>query len=539
MNRLSLLGAAALSAGCLNPGPVPTAIAVPAKWTQPLTNQAPVSGLLMGSPLGWTSALEGAIQVKAPGFTPGAPPTLPTGVPKVDFGAFVAATFGPVAKTFRESPLLAMSLGIDVITTNDMLVKSGDLDPAVPGWNDGDYPVLAVGDHGWYAIEFSVDSDQVHPADVLAPALASPTGRDAAVFCYVLPESYSTTGSQYLLPDEKETTRILEPEHLGMTQPGDQVHALNMHIGLYQTDVALADAFTKRKLPADPTIYFTLRPEFSADVGPAALAVVWNMQPAQINSATIYRSQWLHGAWSAVQIWKTAQDLEIPSPATAIFDGLAIDTLAAGGHAILYSLRSTAEREVGPDDQIMHVRTGKPPRPVVVKKGAKYGVLSREMGSGHAVGDFCTADPWLTTEDFRLYTARADTVPDDFLFARRKPNRVSTDERTTLPISAMRVWARGATRIRACMSCPPNLAGKGLVKVFTGLTDDVRTGHVQAWDLGAEFACPSKPFDAVLLMPATRAAAGPIGENVRGFAVRWELHVGEAVYYSPTSVLRY
>ena len=121
MPRLLLVGAFSVLSGAAVFGPALLAPPSP-----------PTSGLLMGSPLGWTTELTPPIQAKPPGFTPAPPPTPPPGVPVVDFAGFVPWLVAD--QKYWVSPLLAMSLGIDVITTTEVTVTPGNVEPPDPTW---------------------------------------------------------------------------------------------------------------------------------------------------------------------------------------------------------------------------------------------------------------------------------------------------------------------------------------------------------------------------------------------------------------------
>lgn len=528
--------------GCMpNPGPkfVPRVATPPSAPTK-----ANTSGMLMGSPLGWTTATEGWIHVKVPGFAANGAQNLPPTVPGVDFSTFVPRLLQGLPST-RQSPLLAMSLGIDVINTVDKTVNAANLEPPDAAWPAGSYPVLVVGAHGWYAIEFTVDSDQLDVGDPPLAADILPAGdRDASVFCYVLPESSTSTGGQYLLPDETESTRVLEPGHLGIVVPNEQLQAINLHMGLYQSDVAIAGQYTRRELPKQPTIYFTVRPEFIAQIGAAAIASAWQVNQNLVSPGTIFRCQWANGVWSDVAMYTTAKAMGVEDSATAVIDGLAIDTVKPGGHEVLFSLRDTPQRDVGPHDQMLHAQPfttpPKPPRRAMIGIGGKYGSLGRHMGAGRAIGDFCTADPWLPTGRVTAYDRTTDPVPDDFAFARRKPNANTGPQWVVLPIAVVRAWHKGAPQLRVCMAPPHMLVQPtSWVKVYWAYTDDVTQGSLtpgEVWQLAGEFPMPARPFQYDVPLQPKR---GPEPATVRGIMARWEVHFDGRVWHSPVAPLRY
>lgn len=402
-------------------GPLPAATAARQ------TPQPPPASMLAGAPLGFTSQLEPSITVKLAGFVAGEPPNWPAGLPQPDFAGFARAI---APRDWRiPVPILAMSLGIDVLSIGEVRLKDTEFpDEPAPLGVEASYPLLKVGDHGWYAILFSVDEDQLGPSPDLAPdlvAAAAAAKLDRSVFCYVLPES---SGAR--LQGEDESRLVLGPEALGLSAERDeQVVALNTHMALYTTDLGrYPDLFTTRPLPEQPSIYFTVDTTRLPEAERQQLAEAWEQDAVAPN--TIYQSQWNGTAWRPVRVYATAAQLRLGVPPDVAIDGLALDTKKQGSsrreHELLFSLRSTTNHVVEAAQQIQFVRVeasapDDPPRPVVVRRRDNgYGSLARQVRGGRGIGDFCTQDPWVVDDgrnDWRL----ADPLLDDFFVARRLP----------------------------------------------------------------------------------------------------------------------
>jgi len=444
-----LLAACAVSLSILVGVPVAAAsvggAAVPA--VEAAAPQGP-SGILLGSPLGFTSHDVPAIRVKVAGFDPGAPANWPAGLARPDFEQFVTQITPPGVPPV---PLLAMSLGIDVIAVDEEKLTPADF-PAEPEPQPGvtSYPVLQVGDHGWYAIEFTVDSRWVGTNPDLAPDIvAAKDEMDRSVFCYILPKSTST-----LLPAEEQSVRVLPPAALGLDAP-DEIRAMNLHMGLYWTDLSkYPDVFTSRPLPAEATVYFTLEVDLLTPEQREALKSAWSVE--QISSLVIYRSRWNGTHWKVPTIYRTAAALRITAPAGAAIDGIALETKGRPGEEgdeLLYSLRGTATFDVPAEHQLMYVvvvapdLTMEPPRPVVVKRrGGGYGSLGRQVRGGQGIGDFCTADPWVL-DDLQRTLFAADALLDDLFVARRLPSDAPYGEFRRDPDRwSLHGWIREAVR---------------------------------------------------------------------------------------------
>ncbi|MBX3461985.1 MAG: hypothetical protein KF830_02355 [Planctomycetes bacterium] len=391
-------------------------------------------------PLGYTTRNAPDIAVKLAGFTPDAPTDFPTGVPRPDFAALVGAITPATLR--RPVPVLAMTLGMDVLAIGEVELDATDFPGEQPplGTGGSRYPLLQVGDHGWYAILFSVDTDQLGPSPDVAPAIAA-AGADAdrSLFAYVLP-----TSAVAWLPEEDQSRLALPPTALGLTDRDDALVALNLHMALYATDLArYPDVFTTRPLPARPTVYFTIDDRSLTADECKALAAAWGL--GRIDSVTIYATEWTDAGWQRLpSVYATAAQLGLDLPDGAAIDGLALDTKGSGAtgqpHELLFSLRGADGHVVEAPHQIQYVRPGDPPpappRPVVIRRrDGRYGSLGREARGGRGIGDFCTADPWVATGQ-RAEWYRADPLLDDFLIARRLP----PDEAHLLPTgSGMRL----------------------------------------------------------------------------------------------------
>lgn len=379
-----------------------------------LVPQDPPSGLLLGAPLGITSSVDGQIAVKTAGFEP--PPGSPSDPARPDFEHLVARitpdAFAP------HVPLLAMSLGIDVIAVRDTPLRATDF-PEEPGFADGDFPVLQVGPHGWYAILFSVDSAQIGPLDGLAPDIANAgSERDRSVFCYVLP-----TSAAEMLPVEQQSVRVLRPDALGLRDPAE-LHALNMHMALYSTDLdRYRDVFTTQPLSPTPDVYFTLDVASWTEQRRNELRDAWGVEV--VASDVIFRTRWNGSRWERPVLYQRVAALNLKVDPDEAVDGLAIDTKGTPDvrdDEMLLSLREDPPSALA--KQILHVTLAtKDPRPVVVRRRGDggYGSLGREMRGGRSIGDFCTADPWAARADRGMTVFSALPLLDDFLIARRLP----------------------------------------------------------------------------------------------------------------------
>jgi hypothetical protein len=547
---LPAVAASACVAGCLYPPASPTYTPASASSSAKTS-----SGFLLGSPMGVTSKHEPDIQVKAAGFTPGPPPNLPADIDPPAFDTLVQVLVQDLPKATTEAPLLAMSLGLDVIETNDVYITSGNFDESPPS-PTGTYPVIELGKHGWYAIEFSVNSGELGASPDLAPDIATAEKRDGSVFCYVLPES-----SLDLLVSEQDSTRVLEPSVLGLSKVDDELHAINLHMGLYYTDLTTyPHVFTVRPLPTAPSVYFALRPEFVSAAGPTNIRGAWRLPAGtRVDAATIWRSDWRNGTWTLPAVYATAEQLGLPNAdvKTYVFDGLALDTKATPSPAddeLLYSLRETATVEVPPEEQIMHVVPGKPPRRPVLRKGNKYGTLGRQMRAGRGCGDFCTADPWVYANPDRtkaIRTAAAIAAPaiqqapllvDDFLVARR----LVAGAMPSLAISGYRMLADTRPVMRMCAASPMRIPGARVATVRWGKMTDLTDLTTLTWDPHdqVQLLYTGRPFTFDRLLPRPGVLShdptvNPPPPPLQAFVMQWSVTVGPTTWYSPLAALRY
>lgn len=549
----------------------------------------PPSGFLLGSPVAITTSVEPPIRLKSAGFEE----TWSYGPEQPDFRGFVGAVFPALEAPL--SPILAMSLGIDVIVAYDKDFGSGVgpdmLDGAMPG-TLVEGAVLQVGAHGWYALEFTVDKDQIG-ASYLDPAKLAPDiwtahdkgELDATVFSYLLPDSDAV-----MLPSESVSVRAMEPGALGLGA-GDHIFGLNMHMALYGTDLTRYDAeFTQRAIPDEPWLYFTLRPGFLTPSMRAALQYQWAL-PQPPDPGTIYRSQWQAGLrkWTRPEVYRTSEQLGIPSPprgGEVVLDGIAIDTNPElGSNAapeILFSLANTATLVVEPEEQVMYVRLDPPPAPpkprrAIVRTGDKaYGSLGVQLGGGRGIGDFCTKDPFV---DQKLTAAK---LPDDYFVARRLgpqplvlfhlvphpagwpawpfpgaepthrpfwPGPMATGPwlpvpatpvpapAPTLAVSGYRQFSRptGHPFFRTCMSWPRPKALFGTARVRFGRMDGYYTTIGATIDWGPWQSMPylGRPLVADCPLPDPRPG------DLRAMVAEWQLEAIGQVHVSPISALRY
>lgn len=505
--------------------------------------QDPLSGLLLGSPLGFTTRGNENIQIKLAGFEA----SLPSLVTRPAFERLVSDILAtlPVPKT-GEPPILAMSLGMDVIVPS--------LKQLIPGTHklDGDaiaapidIAILEVGIHGWYAIEFSVNSAQLDPQDVLAPDIekALTDGElDRSVFSYVLPDSHPWVT---LLPGEEHSVRCLSPTTLDLSDTKDEIHALNLHMGLYDTDLGkYPNVFTTRPLPPNPSVYFTLRPEFATPWVTEVVKTTWG---GTGDSSTIYKTNWVGNRWTQPGVYRTAQSFGIEGKDPPIIDGLAIDTRLTQqteDDFVLFSLASTSGRLVPAEAQMLFKGLGEPgpPRRTVVKINGDYHSLGKVMKGGRGIGDFCSGDPFARREG-KASDLAVEFFPDDFLIARRLPNDEDKSGELALSIAAYR-QEHLQPFVRACLSWPGGKAKSADVIVRFGLIPDITATPLQyQWNPSAlQLQYSGKPLtfdwplpaDGVLLPPP-----GPPQQKTCAFIIKWQLKDKGKAYISPVAALRY
>ncbi len=498
----------------------------------------PLSGFLLGAPVGITATSSAAIRVKLPGFAPTGRPSLPTDLPDPRFDTLVASITQGLAT--QQAPILAMSLGIDVIATAEEQLRGNQFEEA--GIPDGTYPVIQIGPHGWYAIVFSVESGQLGADPDLAPDIGAMNGRDASLFCYVLPTSYEPPANgaapgMQVLHTERQSVRILDPAALGLA-PTDSVHGVNLHLAMYQTDLARYGRLFRRPLSPNPSVYFTLRPEFIA--ANAGIRQAWDLAASvPIHGTTIFVTRWDDTRWSTPVMYATRTDLGLPE-APAI-DGLAIDTKLPDSTAqddeLLVSMTDTSGGLA--EDQILFTRLGGPPRRVAVKKGSGYGILGRQLRAGRGIGDFCTADPWVATE-VNMTVRNAPRLVDDFFVARRLQSATPPH----LAISAFRVLRDGVPMVRVCTSWPYPVADVDSARVRFGRVADLTRPDQIVWEpTSITIAYANAPTWVELTLPPGGFLGQPLppepGTPLQAFVVQCELRAGGNVYVSPIAALRY
>jgi hypothetical protein len=482
----------------------------------------------MGLPFAFTSTRGSSPIVRAPGFTM-QEPTLPPGVANVDFARLHADLFH--AFPANHKPIAAFSTGTEVININaDTTISKVE---GRPEWQPAKYPVLVVGGHGWFTILFNVKGSLPATPDpnldgTIAPAVANATDRGRILFSATIPVSYEQLdGPLHYLPAEQDTVPALLAPHLGL-QVGEQLRGVDLIAALHKTDLK-NKASLRSRLPAAPTIYFTLGADFIASVPASMWREVWEIEAERVSTAVVFRSMWSGERWQRPVVHATVPRLNLGTDHE--IDGLAIDTTQAKQ---LMLLSTTNAPNV--DLEIQLVIAAGEPQPVLVKRGPAYRSLGRDLRAGRAIGDFCTADPWLVAPGGIVTYAEAAAamdVPDDFMFARRQqhsPPQGSTD----LPISAIRTWHDGQLAIKVCMSKPANLAA-GTVELYWGYTNDVRTGVAEGdWTVVVLGTPSATAFDHTLIWPAPRERTdGPFP----GIACYWTLTDG-ATHYSHVATIR-
>lgn len=523
-------GAAPLTAGCTAPDP---------------------AGFLMASPMGVTSALSPDILMKPAGIVPGPPPNLPPNLPAPAFDQLVQSLLVGLPQEPTESPLLAMSLGTDVIAVTPTYITQGQFDDHPPS-PTGTYPVLELGDHGWYAIEFTVNSSELGSNPDLAPDIGVACERDGSVFAFVLPES-----AVEFLPPGKDSARVLSPQMLGLPTQDDHLHAMNMHMGIYYTDLAEYDnVFTTRPVPDNPSVFFSLRPEFIAEVGAGVIAEAWGLGNKQeVHGGVIFRTDWQNESWTSPSVYATATSLGLPNADQKdyVFDGLAIDTKNTASpqdDELLFSLRETATVEVPPADQVLHVKPGDPPLRIVIRKSGKYGVLGQQLRAGRGIGDFCTADPWVYAypelRGAQFLRARpeaaasfqnAPLLVDDFLIARRLNPGVAPQ----LSVSAFRAVVDSRPVMRLCGSSRLDLPGAKVATIrWSRIADLTRPGQIN-WhpDHQAEIRYAGRPFTFDVQLPPDGHLGTGTQDRLHAFVMQWSVTADGVTYWSPIAALRY
>ena len=385
------------------------------------------AGFLLGSPAGITASTPSAsIVIKTAGFAALDPAS--DAMPGPDFGLFEAQVFSeiPASLSQPQQPVLAMSLGLEVIeATLKDTVESDDSWPSdPPGLPTPHYAIIETlpGFGGWVAFEFSVNTAEIgtNPVTPVAPDIKAARlagAGDRTVFSYLVPGETPTLEVEY------ESVSAMGPEKFDLST-SDEINGLDMHMALYATDLGLyPGVFTTRPLRPDPWLYFTIRPAFWAALTPMQRQTLsWvGTDP----TGTIYRAHWNPTAnpahWDPPVVYLPWDHLAGSAETPQVIDGLSMDVddskFSTGADAkILFSTDDSAP----PANQIRFAMANingpntERPRRVVIKKrdGSGYGSLGVQLGAGSGIGDFCTKDPWLTTQS-------PPPILDDFFVARR------------------------------------------------------------------------------------------------------------------------
>jgi hypothetical protein len=492
------------------------------------SSYAPVLGHLMGAPLAFTTTHRPSLTVRAPGFT-AQTPQLPPGVPDVDFGSFYADVFRPFPA--NQHPVAALSTGTEVINAVTERVQAVD-DRA--DWPAGDYHVLVVGNHGWFTILFNVNGTVPKDPDrdldgEIAPAVAEAADQGRTLFAATIPQSHDQpSGPLHYLSAERGTVPALLPTHLALGV-AERLRAIDLTAAIHMSDLPLDMRFRAR-LPVAPSIYFTLRPAFIELVPDPDWQEHWGIPFSKISTNVIFRTQWADNRWGRPVVYATIPDLSLGQDGE--IDGLAIDSTQTK-HLILLSTTNAPNV----DKEIQLVVGAGAPQPVLVKRGSRFRSLGREIGAGRAIGDFCTADPWLVDPPIRLTyeqaPAAAPDLPDDFLFGRRQLHH-GPDRVIELPISAIRTWHHGTAAVQICMSRPTGLQA-GTPHLYWAHSDDIRTGAPRGpW---TEIPIASPNGSLVNQIVAWRPHPNPGGAAYPGMAFYWTITDSQP-HYSHVATIR-
>ena len=501
---------------------------------------------MLGAPVAVTTTSEPGIRVKRPGFVAGPPPASLSLAP---FDQLPKDILSGIAVAPGESALRAISLGLEVFLVKEISLAVGDPVDGIPVSAPTTILLMEVGGHGWAAIGFTVDDSQLggHP---LAPAIAGAKGAgelDRSVFAYALPMSAGEW-----VPAEDESVIASGPAPL-LLAAGDAIHALDMHIALYETDLAkYAQYFTTRPLPPKPCVYFTLRPEF-VQAHEAALEQAWGI--ADVNTATIFMTEPVGGTWATPTVYLTFPQLHLLGTAGLLpeIDGLAINAVVAGkidaADEILLSLAAAPGGTGNPADQVLYTRHGggpvlEPPRRVVVRRRPTgYGSLGGQMRAGLGLGDFCTADPFGSVDQ-----PWGTPLLDDFYIARRLAASTIPAPGPALSIGAHRHRDGETIFMRSFMSWPDALEKSGKATVRSGRMLDLKLGVDEpgnlVWDQSQVLTYHGEPlvFDRKLPTNGLLRAGPPPAEpppHVPACIVQWFLEAGGKQYRSPIAALRY
>ncbi|MFY9341723.1 MAG: hypothetical protein WAT39_04495 [Planctomycetota bacterium] len=502
------------------------------------------AGYLLGVPVGVTTTAEPAIRVKLPGFGPYEPATATL----APFDRLPGDLLGPnVTMGPGDSPFLATSMGLEVLTVT--MTAAGEA-------------VLEVGLHGWTAIAFTVNGAALGN-DPLSPGVQNALDRgeiDRSVFGWCLPMS-EIEG----LTIEKESVRLMAPDALGL-EPGDGIDAMDMHMALYHSDLLdYAHHFTTSRLTSDMWVYFTLRPQFLATVvaqQSAAKRLATHWQMSTVDSSTIYMTQWSGGSWTTPIVYRTWEALGLSAWNRVPIDGLAIDAVVAGTpdvrDTILFSLAGPVPLLADTAAQILHASPSAapgPPRRVRTRlPTGGYGSLGQQLGAGVGVGDFCTGDPV-----GRFRQASGMLLLDDFFVARRLGPPPPTAAgllpaprgKLALASSAYRIRHRGpfgeVPGLRSCMSWPRHGRGaRGTAEIHWGTMADYQGGAGSiSWTGSMPIPYEGKPLSYDLDLPKgglLRRVGAPAPrpeETTKAFVTQWFLEVDGRLYRSPICVMRY
>jgi len=484
--------------------------------------ECPVSdywGVLQGAPMSLTTNNQHSICYKFAGFLP---PDCAQGQ-NPDFARIPSDWLAdnPPPST---SPVLAMSLGIDVISVEHRDLAPGNILDGVPLPSGPNIPVAVAdltGSHGWMAILFSAHEPVGVGPDPLANAIeaASCCGElDRTVFQYVLPGS--------VLGDEGVVLRVLSPDDLALSE-ADKIQALNMHLTWFHAGVETPpppNQYFSRPLPTPvgTKIYFTLHravinaPPFDS----------WFSSSQETSSATILMSEWNGQKWTPPKVFRTYQQLNLQR--SDVIDGLAIDT--ESGVQILFSTHAADVHE-----QMQYFSGGQTRLfAVEVPPGSgEHATGGKVLKSRKALGDFCVGDPWVRTPV-------NGQVLDDYIVARPLDPAMVGEKK--LVASGFRQVIDKQLLMRTCMSMNNPPAQPLVARVKFGMTTYTPTPNGGAtvgtivW-----FSEPPQliPFDG---RPVSAdhdiPTLGPQFTGKRAIVAQWSIKLGNQVFVAPLCVLR-
>jgi len=499
-------------------------------------------GFFLGAPVGITSEFTSDVRVKLPGIEP----VWPYG-PGPDFSA-IPGDWGVFPG--QHSLIRAMSLGIDVINVFPKELPAGTtLDPPNILASPLDVVIADINTtHGWMALLLSVDSGEGGENLVgdLSDDVQDAIERgdlDRTIFTYVFPGSN-------VLPVDK-TVAALFKESLELSDPGDHVSAVNMHMGLWQTGIETAEGdefYTAPFPPTDVKVYFTVHKEHLTNPTVAGWFGDYdaNNPDTWPSSATILVSNWDGKTWSTPVVHRAYGRLGLVQGDE--IDGLSIDTLGTNEELLFSTVAAEIEKQIQ-FQSFDAAGMGLGLRRLVIKtpEGVHYSAGKR-LKVGKGIGDFCTKDPWWADGKVvkTLMPSRHNPYDDFYIAQHRKP---LVPGRKHLSASGFRLRkGNGQHYLRTCMSWSRGPKPGPRVEAFVryGIAPNYMPGSPVGpieWQASREVVYTGKPLVADLLIPEERVKITGVGAAVAQWYVRvkspWPFGwLGWRTYVAPLVVLR-